>query len=43
VSFVGTDLHHFKHLDAISNGKNMAAFKYYLGGNKFNFLDAAIK
>jgi protein-tyrosine phosphatase len=39
VSFVGTDLHHFKHLDAMSNGKNMAVFKYYLGNNLFNYFD----
>jgi protein-tyrosine phosphatase len=43
VSFVGTDLHHFKHLDAIRNDKNMAVFKYYLDANGFNHLDAAIK
>jgi protein-tyrosine phosphatase len=39
VSFVGTDLHHYKHLAALSNDKNRATFKYYLGSNIFNHLD----
>jgi protein-tyrosine phosphatase len=43
VSFVGTDLHHHKHLDAISNNKNIEVFKYYLDANGFNYLDAITK
>ncbi len=43
ISFVGTDLHHFKHLNAISNSKNMAAFKYYLDANGFNYFDNLIQ
>ncbi len=40
VSFVGTDLHHYKHLMAMSSGKNRVAFKYYLDASMFNYLDA---
>jgi protein-tyrosine phosphatase len=43
VSFVGSDLHHFNHLDAISNDKNMTVFKYYLDTNQFNYLEGIHK
>ncbi len=40
-SFVGTDMHHFKHLGALHDPKNMAVFKKLLADKEWNkFFDA---
>lgn len=38
VSLVGTDLHHYNHLDAIRDNKNREKFNMLLGNKKFNDL-----
>jgi len=39
VSLVGTDMHHGRHLGALSDGGNIGVFNKYLGGGAFNELD----
>jgi protein-tyrosine phosphatase len=41
-SLVGTDLHHYKHLQVINDKKNRAVFHHYLKNKAFNNLDAII-
>ena len=40
VDFVGTDLHHIRHLEMLQNKKNLALIQNYIGKKKYNdFID----
>ena len=40
VDFVGTDLHHIRHLEMLQNKKNLALIQKYIGKKKYNdFMD----
>ena len=40
VDFVGTDLHHIRHLEMLQNKKNLALIQKYIGKKKYNdFID----
>ena len=40
VDFVGTDLHHIRHLEMLQNKKNLALIQNYIGKKKYNdFMD----
>jgi len=34
--FVGTDLHHYKHLNILTDGKSIGLFEKYLGNRRYN-------
>jgi protein-tyrosine phosphatase len=38
--FVGTDLHHFRHMAALQDAGNLALFHKYLSGRQYNVLEA---